>query len=104
MVVAPTPADVAAFMGWPTDDDLIAPHLSSVTTFVRSFIGGRTFIGGQCAEDVAAVIVAATARSVSNPTHAVRVEVGSYNEVPTSFTGFTLVERSVLNRYRLRTA
>lgn len=105
IVPLPKTADVAAFLGWPYDDEeTIAPHLAAVTAYVRSHVGGRTFVGFSCAEDIATVILAATARSVANPTHSARIEVGSYSEVLSQLVGFTLLEQVTLNRYRRRTA
>jgi len=107
----PTPQEVAAFLQWDpaTDAERIAPHLASVTTFVRSYVRGRGFkaVSSQpdwLPEDIAAVIVQATARSVTNPEQATRVEIGGYSAVPAKFDGFTIAEQFVLNQYRRRTA
>lgn len=113
MVDMPTPEDVARFLLWdPTEEaEHIKPHLYSVMSMVRGYTRGVGFsttdateVGITCTEDIAGVIVMATARSVSNPAQATRVEVGSYNAVPAKFEGFTLAEQFVLNQYRRRTA
>lgn len=105
----PTPGEVATFLQWDAETaPTIAPHLVSVTAFVRSYTRGVGFTttteGPYVEQDVAAVIVSATCRSVTNPEQVSRVEVGSYNAMPARFEGFTLVEQIVLNNYRRRTA
>lgn len=106
----PTEAHVAAFLDWPPDTvEQIAPHLASVTVLARSYTRGVGFselVDGTrlCQEDVAAVIIGATARSVTNPEHVVRQEVGTWNAVPHRFEGWTLHEQHVLHAYRRRTA
>lgn len=113
MINLPTPEDVARFLLWdPTENaEHIKPHLYSVMSMVRGYTRGVGFsttdateVGITCTEDIAGVIVQATARSVSNPSQATRIEVGSYNTVPARFEGFTLAEQFVLNQYRRRTA
>lgn len=103
----PTAQEVADFLDW-EDATSIAPHLSVVTAMVRGYVrdeGVETFTEGpRVPEDLAAVIISATARSVSNPSHLIREEVGSWNSVPGRFDGFTLVEQAVLHAYRRRTA
>jgi hypothetical protein len=102
--------EVAAFLDWPSDTvEQIAPHLASATVLARSYTRGVGFseaLDGSpvCQGDVAAVIVSATARSVANPEHVVRQEVGTWNAVPARFEGWTLMEQHVLHAYRRRTA
>src|SRR4051794_23074549 len=101
-VDGPTVADLAAFLGQP-DTEGLAPHLATASAYVRSYTRGVGFDDdGQCAEDLARVIVAAAARSYANPTHVIREEAGSWNAVPTQFSGFTLAEQAVLHTYRRR--
>ncbi|MBS45610.1 MAG: hypothetical protein CMH83_21050 [Nocardioides sp.] len=119
-VPLPTPEQVAVYLDWPltTDQDgdpvaedagLIATHLNMVTAMVRSYTREVPFTaegdtGATVPNVVATVIISATARSVSNPAHSKRTEVGSFSEAPAAFTGFTLAEQTVLNSYRRRTA
>jgi len=111
-VTLPTPNDVAAFLLWDVDEveEHIKPHLFSVTSMARAYVRGNGFAptegvpGILCREDIAGVIVMATARSLCNPEQLTRIEVGSYSEVPTKFEGWTLAEQFVLNQYRRRTA
>lgn len=102
----PTPADVAALLDWPQDTEpQIAPHLSLVTTYARSYTRGAGFLDDEeCEADLAAVIMSACIRSVSNPAGASRIEIGSYSELPAKFNGWTLIEQYVLHSYRRRSA
>lgn len=104
-VPVPIGADLLKFVGWPITPDLLAQasqHVAIVTAVVRSYTRGRGFaVGGAvCDEAVSAVILSAGARSLDNPAQARRVEAGSYNAVPGSFAGFTLVETLLLNNFR----
>lgn len=102
----PSASDVATYLDW-TEADLrqIDAHLRLVTAMARSYTRGAGFLDDdECEEDIAAVLITATARSVSNPTNATRVEVGSYSELPARFDGWTLIEQHVLHSYRRRTA
>lgn len=104
----PTAEQVAAHLQWDADTaDTITPHLEATTLFVRAYTRGVGFTltteGQFCHDDIGAVIVSATCRSVTNPEQVTRVEVGSYNALPARFEGFTLAEQVVLNNYRRRT-
>jgi len=97
--------DVAAFLGQGDDATLVAladQHLPIVTAMVRSYTRDRGFTGTEPADDLAAVIVCATARLMTNPEQ-VRSVVGSVQTFP-GFTGWSLAELFVLNRYRKRAA
>jgi hypothetical protein len=56
------------------------------------------------APELRSVILSAAARSLSNPTQARRIEIGSYSELPGSLASFSLLETLTLNRYRKRAA
>ncbi|KRF19398.1 hypothetical protein ASG90_20510 [Nocardioides sp. Soil797] len=103
----PTAQDVADFLRW-DEATTIEPHLASVTLFVRAYTRGVGFSVADgnpyCLEDIAAVIVQATARSAPNPAQVTREEIGSWNAMPAKFDGFTIAEQFVLNEYRRRTA
>lgn len=102
----PTVADLAAFIGAPTDG--LAPHVALAVSYVHAYTRGRgfDFSGPEnlVQEDLRNVILATAARSATNPTHATREEIGSWNRVPGHLDGFTLAEQFVLNEYRRRTA
>ncbi|GAB2917294.1 hypothetical protein GCM10027047_13850 [Rhodococcus aerolatus] len=104
----PTGADVLAYLGWPSAPELIAQadqHVETVKMLALAHTRGRGLVDvfGACDDAFGAVILSAAARSLSNPSHARRIEAGSYNEVGGVFSGWTLVERVVLDGLR-RTA
>ncbi len=101
----PLGLDVAAFLGQGDDTTLVAlanQHLPIVTALVRSYTRDRGFTGTVPADDLAAVIVCATARMMTNPEQT-RSVVGSVQTFD-GFTGWSLAETFVLNRYRKRAA
>lgn len=103
--MAPEPADVAAFLGQSGDPaalELATAHLPVVTAMVRRYVRGGGFTAGAPDDDLAAVIVSATARAVSNPTHAVSIETDDVRIRPGSFDGWTLPELAILHSYRKR--
>ncbi len=98
--------DVADFLGRGDDVGLVAlaaDQLPLVTAFVRSYTRGNGFVADVPNGDVAAVIVTATARLVTNPTSERRQQIGDYGRTP-HVDGWTLPELAVLHRYRRRTA
>ncbi len=97
--------DVAAFLGQGDDTALEAladQHVPIVTALARSYTRGNGFTAGSPAEDVAAVIVTATARLMANPEQ-LGYQRGSVS-LAGGFTGWSLAETFVLNRYRKRAA
>lgn len=105
-VALPTGLDVVNFLGRRGDPPLLAlatAHVKVTTAFVRGYTRGRGFDDDEVAEDLRAVIVAATARLVVNPAQVEREAADSY-QVVGSFRGFTLPELAILHSYRRRTA
>lgn len=105
MVSLPTEHDVVAFLGQGDDPILLAlaqAHVPGVTAMVRSYTRGEGFDAAthKVAEDLHAVIVSTTARSVHNPESVQRENLADYGVTPT--VGWTLVELAVLNRWRKR--
>lgn len=109
----PTGAEVLAHLGWPGDQDegqLLAQadqHASQIALIARSYTRGRGWRLDEyqtltCAEDIAAVIVNATARSLSNPEQSRRVEAGSFSSLPGNAGSWSLLEALALNAYRRR--
>lgn len=97
----PTGQDVADFLGRGDDSslvDLAAQHVTIVKAMAYAYTRGRGFAEGEPSEDVAAVIVTATARLVSNPEQ-LPSDVGNVS-IRGGFTGWSLAETFVLNRYR----
>lgn len=107
-ISAPSGSDVLTYLGWPSNADLAAQadqHVQLVVALASNYTRQRgiNVVTGQCDWAVRAVVLAASARSLSNPSQSRRIEAGSYSELPASFAGWTLVERVVLDGYR-RTA
>ncbi|HIW29786.1 MAG TPA: hypothetical protein H9987_07210 [Candidatus Luteococcus avicola] len=98
----PTPETVAAFLGRGDDPQTVATAqetLPIVTALARSYTRDRGFTGTEPAEDLAAVIVTATARLMANPDQ-LQNSVGDVSVA--GWQGWTLAELFVLNRYRVR--
>lgn len=94
---------VADFLGQGDDPELLAlaaQHVAIISSMVRSYTRGGGFYGTEPTEDVAAVITCATARLLANPEQ-LRTQVGSQS-VYNGFSGWSLAESFVLNRYRKR--
>lgn len=101
------PDDVARFLGRPDDSTvfgLALEHLPVVTAMVRRYVRGVGFNDGEPDDDLAAVIVSATARAVANPSHTVTETVGDFSVRYGVFNGWTLPELAILHSYRRRTA
>jgi len=101
-------ARVAAFLGRADDAETLAlaeVHVPVVCAFVKAYTRGRGFAeDGTPSDDVAAVIVTATARLLTNPSQGGRYQVGEISETPAVLNGFTLPEVAVLHLYRRRAA
>lgn len=99
---------VAAHIGRPGDVDTIEQaraHVPIVTAFCHGYTRGNGFdVESDPAADVAAVIVAATARLTANPEQVAMYSAADYSERPAVFTGWTIAEQGVLHRYRRRWA
>ncbi|MGV9482303.1 hypothetical protein [Gordonia aichiensis] len=101
--MAVTGQTVAAFLGQGDDTTLVAlagQHVTIVTAMARAYTRDNGFAGNEPADDIAAVITTATARLVANPEQ-INTTTGSV-AVNGGFTGWTLAELFVLNRYRKR--
>lgn len=102
-MAAVTGQQVADFLGQGDDVAAIAlaeDHAAIITALARSYTRGRGFAGTEPAEDIAAVIVTATARLVANPEQ-LASDFGSVS-VRGGWQGWNLAEQIVLNRYRVR--
>lgn len=101
----PTPQDVADFLGQGDDPSAVAlagEALPVITAMARAYTRGRGFTNGEPTEDLGAVLISATARLMANPEQT-RQTAGPF-QVDAGFTGWTLPEQFVLNRYRRRAA
>lgn len=93
--------DVADFIGQGDDDTVVAlagQHLQIVKAMAMAYTRGNGFKDGEPNDDVAAVLVTATARLMGNPDQT-NYRVGNIS-YQSHFTGWTLAETFVLNRYR----
>lgn len=92
---------VAAFLGQGDDTALVAlagQHVTIVTAMARAYTRGNGFGAAEPNDEIAAVITTATARLVANPEQ-INTTTGSV-AINGGFTGWTLAELFVLNRYR----
>ncbi len=109
-VLVPDGQQVADFLGQGGDPSTVAlarEHVGIVTAMARGYTRGNGFdpVAGDPADDVAAVIVTATARLVVNPSGVRSQTAGPFStEHGAPFTGWSLAETFVLNRYRKRAA
>lgn len=92
---------VAEFLGQGDDSSLVTlagSHAGIVTKMARAYTRDGGFIDGVPNEEIASAITTAAARLVANPEQLSTV-VGTVS-VRGGFSGWSLAERLVLNRYR----
>jgi len=99
-----SPTAVYDFLGTeePPTVQVLAHHLDTVTQMVKAYTRGQGFVGDTPAADLAAVIVTATARLLTNPEQ-LGYDVGGVG-YRSGFVGWSLAELVVLNAHRRRTA
>lgn len=100
----PTGLQVAEFLGKP-DEDTIAhaeQQVDIVKAMAQAYTRGRGFTEGEPNEEIAAVIITATARLVTNPGQIVVDQTaGAMSQrLGVGFQGWNIAETMVLNRYR----
>lgn len=112
---SPSGRDVAAFLGRPGDERLIAlgdVHIVQISALARAYTRGMGFritnvhlgnnvFSAEPNDEIAAVIIMATARLVVNPAQVASEEADGYR-TQGAFGGWTLAERMLLDRYRLK--
>jgi hypothetical protein len=94
-------AAVSAFLGQTGNTVLetqIASHVDVIAALAKSYTRGNGFTDGVPDETITKVIVSATARLVANPEQT-ETQVGTV-VLRSYFTGFSVIERLVLNEYR----
>ena len=98
-----TGQDVADFLGQGDDQSVVAlagQHLQIIKAMAQAYTRGNGFDEGHPNDEIAAVLVTATARLMANPDQTM-YKVGSVS-YQSHFRGWTLAETFVLNRYRSR--
>lgn len=100
---APTNLDLGAFLGRVVDAEQATAILGIVTSMCKSYVRGQGFSDGIPNDELAAVIVTAAARLLSNPRGLLMDEAKGPESVSyrSAFTGWTLPELFVLNRFRV---
>lgn len=102
------PDDVRAYLGMQPDqlpDAKVQATLNVVEPMVRAYTRGNGFDSfGMPNEAIAAVIISATGRLITNPTALVMEAVGAHSYRAGVFDGWTLPELAILHLYRRRTA
>ena len=98
---------VAEFVGRGHDQAFVAlasEHVQIITAMARGYTRDRGFENGEPADDLAAVIVTATARLLANPDQVPNdLTAGSFSKrTYAGFTGWSLAETFILDRYRKR--
>lgn len=106
---APSAADLAALLGRDLSGAAQAAQaqqvIGIVTAMARAYTRGHGFTPeGDAYEDVRAVILAASSRLLANPRGLLLDETVGPESVSyrSAFTGWTVAETYVLNRYRRR--
>lgn len=96
---------VADFLGHGDDPNLVAMANQSVpiiTAMARAYTRDEGFTGTEPNDLIAAVIITATARLMSNPEQ-LSTDVGTVS-IRGAFNAWSLAETFVLNRFRVRQA
>ncbi|BBY61162.1 hypothetical protein [Mycolicibacterium sarraceniae] len=94
--------DVAALLD--NGSAAIPAAIAQVTVMAKAYTRGNGFEGGEPNDEIAAVITTAAARLAANGAQLPTDETtGPFTKsIRGSFTGWTLAEQAVLNRYRKR--
>jgi hypothetical protein len=103
-MAAPDSAALAAFLGRSVDSTQATAVIQVVTALAKSYTRGQGFTANGPAEDIAAVILTASARLISNARGLLIDETEGPSSVSyrSAFQGFSAGEQSTLNRYRVR--
>lgn len=103
-MAAPQVSDLAALTGTAVSQEQGAAVLSIVSAMASAYTRGQGFTAGVPNDEVRAVILTASARLISNATGLLYNEVEGPSQIQYSsaFSGWTVGELFVLNRYRTR--
>lgn len=94
---------VAEFLGQGDDTRAVAlaeAHAEAMTLMARAYTRDGGFVAGVPNDEIASVITTAAARLTANPEQ-LGTTIGTVS-IRNGFQGWTLTERLVLNRYRLK--
>ncbi|AXN45597.1 hypothetical protein MM1218R_03663 [Mycobacterium marinum] len=102
-MAAPTVTDVVNLLGTTPPDAQVTQALSVITNIAHAYTRGVGFTEGEPNDEIAAVILTATARLLRNPSGLpVREQMGQIVvDYRGGFTGWSIGERDTLNRYRV---
>lgn len=103
-MAAPTYSDLGALLGRTVTEAQGNAAIEVVTAMAQAYTRGQGFTDGAPNDELRAVILTASARLVAHPrqlgmSETLGPESASYRE---GFTGWTVSELFVLNRYRKR--
>ena len=101
---APTEDDVAALLNTTPNADQVDAALHVVSALAKSYTRGAGWDdAGEPADDLAAVILTATIRLLTNPTQIQSESMGPFAvQYGNNFQGWSTAELATLNRYRVR--
>ncbi|AGB24543.1 hypothetical protein Mycsm_04295 [Mycobacterium sp. JS623] len=102
-MAAPTSADLATLLGRTVTSEQGGAVISVVSAMAKSYTRGVGWTDTGPNDEIRAVILTASARLLSNPRGLLMDETKGPESVSyrSSFTGWTLAELFVLNRYRV---
>lgn len=106
-MAAVTATSVANFLGRGDDPSLVAlagEHLPLVTEMARMHTRGIGFDDDTPNAAIASVITSATARLTNNPELLQSEQIGDYSARYTTFQGWSILERAVLDAHRRKAA
>lgn len=96
-------ADLQTFLGSTVNAGQAESVLTIITAMASSYTRGRGFTAGIPTDEIKAVILTAAARLLSNTTGLLYDEVEGPSQISyrSAFSGWTIAERLVLDRFRV---
>ncbi|BCP10433.1 hypothetical protein MINTM020_25310 [Mycobacterium paraintracellulare] len=103
-MAAPTAADLQTLLGSTVSQEQATVVLTIITAMASSYTRGQGFTAGVPNDEIRAVILTASARLISNTSGLTfsEIEGPSQIEYNSAFSGWTVGELVVLNRFRRR--